>query len=56
VTGSPELVPQKMGVFSYTIGAALVNPLLTFVDWPATIGIDNLTLTTPNPPVPEPLT
>jgi hypothetical protein len=50
-----ELVPQKIGVFSYTVGSALVNPLLTFVDWPATIGIDNLTLTTTTH-VPEPLT
>jgi hypothetical protein len=53
-----ELAPQELGVFTYTVGSALVNPLLSFVDWPATIGIDNLKVYTPDapPPVPEPLT
>ncbi len=51
-----ETAPQKMGIFTYTVGSALVNPLLAFVDWPATIGIDNFTVTTPNQSVPEPVT
>jgi hypothetical protein len=51
-----ETAPQTLGVFTYTVGSALVNPLLAFVDWPATIGIDNLTITPPNQSVPEPVT
>lgn len=52
-----ETAPQNMGIFTYTVGSALVNPNLAFVDWPATIGIDNLSITPPPPPsVPEPVT
>jgi len=32
-----ETAPQNMGIFTYTVGSALVNPNLAFVDWPPTI-------------------
>jgi hypothetical protein len=51
-----ETAPQAMGVISFTVATALVNPKLSFIDWPATIGIDNLKLTTPGGSVPEPMT
>jgi len=52
-----ETAPQSLGVFSYNVGStALVNPLLEFVDWPATIGVDNLSLTRQTQSVPEPVT
>lgn len=56
---STETAPQAMGVFTMTAASALVNPTLTFVDWPATIGIDNLVITPPTTTtaaVPEPTT
>jgi hypothetical protein len=54
---SNETAPQAMGVFSMTVTSTLVNPKLSFVDWPATIGIDNLVITPPvttTAGVPEP--
>jgi PEP-CTERM motif len=52
-----ETAPQALGTFSYAVANALVNPTLAFVDWPVTIGIDNLTITPPvqqQSGVPEP--
>jgi hypothetical protein len=54
-----ETAPQRLGVFSMTVVSALVNPSLTFIDWPAEIGIDNLKFTPPvqqQAGVPEPAT
>jgi hypothetical protein len=50
-----ETSPQYIGTWSGTVGSNVTN--LNFIDWPSTIGIDNLGLTfTPNTPnsVPEP--
>jgi hypothetical protein len=49
---STETAPQYIGV-SGTLALGNVTEL-NFVDWPATIGIDNLVITTSTPPVPEP--
>jgi hypothetical protein len=51
-----ETAPQAMGVWTYTVTSNLVNPTLSFIDWPSTIGIDNLTITPPSTQaaVPEP--
>jgi hypothetical protein len=54
-----ETAPQALGVFSMTVVSALVNPSLSFIDWPAEIGIDNLRFTPPvqqQAGVPEPAT
>ena len=52
-TGHAELAPQYIGTFSGGLGGVTQ---LEFIDWPATIGIDNLQITyrRPPPPVPEP--
>ena len=50
---NPERNPQfGPSTFSYSFGAPMSSFTLEFDDWPATIGIDNVTLTTD--PVPEP--
>jgi PEP-CTERM motif len=48
-----ELAPQYIGTWSGSLSGATQ---LAFVDWPATIGVDNITLswTTNTPSVPEP--
>jgi len=50
-----ELTPQKL-VLGYVSPALNNATVLTFTDWPATIGIDNLIINTPNGAgaVPEP--
>lgn len=54
-TGAPELTPQLIGTGSWaTPGGSTSSNVLTFQDWPATIGIDNLTITFTTPTVPEP--
>jgi len=50
-TGSAETNPQYIGSWSGTFGSSTD---LDFVDWPVTIGVDNLTITYNTPPVPEP--
>jgi len=47
---SGETAPQLLGTWSGTFAA---TNTLTFADWPATIGFDNLTIDTPNS-APEP--
>jgi hypothetical protein len=49
---SAELAPQAIG--TWTTGITGVTSL-DFVDWPATIGIDNLNVSWSTPPVPEPV-
>jgi len=52
---SSEASPQYIGHWSGSVGSNVAN--LNFIDWPATIGVDNLSLTfnTPNlAAVPEP--
>ena len=48
-----ELAPQLLG-FGATLNLPANTTTLSFVDWPQTIAIANLTITTPNTPVPEP--
>jgi hypothetical protein len=48
-----ELAPQLLG-FDATLNLPANTTTLSFVDWPETIAIANLTVTTPNTPVPEP--
>ncbi len=49
---STEKAPQYIGVTgSLALGGVSE---LNFIDWPATIGVDNLVITTSTPPVPEP--
>jgi hypothetical protein len=51
-SGSAELAPQLIGTWS---GALTGDTELDFVDWPATIGIDNLGISfSTTTPVPEP--
>jgi len=56
-TGGTETGPQYIGTWSTTSSALNGDTQLDFVDWPATIGIDNLQVSfstnTPSP-VPEP--
>lgn len=56
ITGNnPETAPQYIGTWSGSVSSATQ---LDFIDWPATIGVDNLNITfTPNgtDPVPEPV-
>jgi hypothetical protein len=50
-----ETAPQLIGTWSGTLGANASDTELDFVDWPATIGIDNLTVSWNSPsPVPDP--
>jgi len=54
-----ETAPQALGVAVFTVTAALVNPTLSFIDWPVAIGMDNLSITPPvttTAGVPEPAT
>jgi len=57
---SPETAPQWIGYWSGTINSTTQGQIVTeldAVDWPATVGISNLTLTyTPTSTVPEPNT
>lgn len=50
---NPELAPQLIGTYSHSFGGSSVS-YLEFVDWPATIGIDNLVITGYNPNTPTP--
>jgi len=45
-SGGTELAPQYIGTFSGSLSGA---SQLDFIDWPATIGIDNLVITTTTP-------
>jgi len=45
--GSGETSPQYIGYYSTTLTNNVTE--LDFLDWPATIGIDNLTITVPTP-------
>jgi hypothetical protein len=46
-TMTGETAPQALGTAVFTVTSALVNPTLAFIDWPVTIGVDNLTITPP---------
>lgn len=51
-----ETAPQAIGTYTYTVTSTLLNPKLAFIDWPPTVGIDNLKITPPvtTSAVPEP--
>lgn len=50
---STEQAPQLLG-FGATLTLPADTTTLEFADWPSTIAIDNLTINTPDSPVPEP--
>jgi len=50
-SGASESNAQRLGTWSGNFGTPVTS--LSFIDWPATIGIDNLKITTPSA-VPEP--
>lgn len=50
--GTPQLASQYLGTMTFNFTTPVTNPTLSFIDWPATIGVTNIQLTTV--PVPEP--